>query len=138
MSTFNDNAFITFWFLSCIYDSIILSYSPSGHFHILILSDPADAKLFSSWWFTNDLIPFLCYVNVFKVFPVLISQNLIILSWEPVIIWGSSDWQIIDSTVCEWPARTWTYALVRISHIRAVESLPPVIRRSKPGWTWSA
>jgi hypothetical protein len=125
-------------FLSLIYELIALRCSPSGHFHILILSDPADAKVISSWWLTNALIPFLCYVSVFKVLPVLISQNFIILSCEPVITWGSSEWQIIDSTVWECPERIWTDAFVRMSHILAVESLPPVTIKSKLGWIYKA
>jgi len=80
-------------------------------------------------------MPFLCYVKVLSVDPVLISQKRIILSWELVMIWGSSVWQIISSTVLECPASTWTYAFVRISHNLAVESLPPVTSKSSYGWS---
>ena len=66
--------------------------------------------------------------------PFLMSHNLIILSWEPEIICGSSSCINIDSTISRWPERHITSAFVRISHKRTVESRPPVAITLSVGW----
>lgn len=128
LSSFKAKAFIT-----VLWSSIVLSWSPSGCFQILILSEPAEAKECSVWWLTKDLIPFLCWVRHLMLEPFLMSQKRIILSWEPVMIWGSSTWQMMSSTVLACPPRTWTAAFVLMSQTLAVESLPPVTKRSSWG-----
>lgn len=68
-------------------------------------------------------------------FPAAKSHNLIVVSCDPVTICGSADWQITLATVCVWPVNVCTFALVLISHTRAVESLPADIRTSIVGWS---
>lgn len=66
--------------------------------------------------------------------PFLISQSLIILSWDPEIIWGSSSCITMHSTMSRWPEKQAISALVRMSQSRTVESLPPVAITFNDGW----
>jgi len=116
---------------------IVLRWWPSGHFQTLILSEPPDAKVYSYGCRVIARTPFLWWVRVCVHDYILKSQNLIILSWLPVITWGSSLWQRIDSIVFWCPASTPTCTLVRMSQIRAVESLPPVTSRSICGCNYA-
>ncbi len=114
---------------------IARNWCPSGNFQTRILSLPPDAKVYSLGCSTIALTPFLCCVKVWRHSCLRISQNLIILSWEPVIICGSSAWQRIDSTVFECPLKQATCIFVRKSQTRAVASLPPVTSKSSSGWS---
>lgn len=63
---------------------------PSGHFHTLMLSDEADANVYSLGWNAIALTDFLWLVSVDMHLPMEISHNLIIESWEPLMIYGSN------------------------------------------------
>lgn len=58
---------------------------------------------------------FLWYVSVLLVFPVLRSQKRIVLSYDPVITWGSALCDMMDATVLSCPDRQYTCDLVRMS-----------------------
>lgn len=69
---------------------MFLKKIPSGHFQTLMLSGAADAKVYSFGWTAKALTDFLWLVRVETHLPLTISQVLIMVSYDPLTIYGSN------------------------------------------------
>lgn len=91
------------------------------------------ANEYSIGWIASARTLFLWCVSVVIVLPAARSQRRIVESIEPVMICGSDSWHFTSAIVPVWPVSAWIWALVRMSHTRAVASRPPVTRTSSVG-----
>jgi len=98
-----------------------------------MLSGEAEAKVYSVGCVMSERTAFLWFVKMADALPATRSHSRMVLSIDPLITCGSSDWVASPTTVCWWPHSVCTFALVRTSHMRTTESRPPVARTSSVG-----